>query len=76
MRLKTLIVAVCVSKPFHNGSIFPNSLPLRKEEKAVNAAQDACGGGVRFRVHPQRQRFPQFTAVAEGWEEGFTDIAL
>ena len=58
MRLKTLIVAVCASGTFHNGSISRNSLPLRKEEKAVNAAQDACGGGVRFRVHPQRQHFP------------------
>ena len=34
----------------------------------MNAAQNACGGGVRFRDLPQRQRFPQFTAVAEKGE--------
>ena len=33
MRLRTLVVAVCVSGTFHNGSISRNSLPLRKREK-------------------------------------------
>ena len=31
MRLKTLIVAVCVSGCIHNGSVSRNSLPLRKD---------------------------------------------
>ena len=34
----------------------------------MNAAQNACSGGVRFRDLPQRQRFPQFSAVAEQGE--------
>ena len=34
----------------------------------MNAAQNARGGGVRFRQPPQRQHFPQFTAVAEQGE--------
>ena len=35
----------------------------------MNAAQNARGGGVRFRQPPQRQHFPQFSAIAEGRED-------
>ena len=32
MRLRTPVEAVYVSKPIHNGSVFRNSLSLRKRE--------------------------------------------
>ena len=41
---------------------------IAEQGETMNAAQNARGGGVRFRRPPQRQRFPQFTAIAEQGE--------
>ena len=47
MRLRTLVAAVCVSGTFHNGSVFRNSVPLRKRDigEQALAGSGKCGGG-------------------------------